>query len=124
MPKPDVGQDPPPSHITDLLCQEQWHRLGSLVIYDAKKLLQVSKKTKQNGQKKLGYPLPAPPFPMEIQRRKKTLSKALSGLGDRSRKEKRSTATAAKKVTLGATLFLVPKKRVKEQAASVIKAGR
>lgn len=43
--KPSVGQDPPP--ITDLLCQEQWHRLGSLVIYDAKNCFKYQRKQKK-----------------------------------------------------------------------------
>lgn len=97
--KTQRGAGPP--LITDLLCQEQWHRLGSLVIYDAKNCFKYQRKQNKR-PKKLGYPLPTPPFPMEIQRRKKTLSKALSGLGNQSRKGKRSTAHSSQKVTLGA----------------------
>lgn len=78
------------------------------------------KENKTNSQK-LGYPLPAPPFPVEIQRRKKTLSKKHC-LDSGTKAGKKSTATVAFKSDSVHLALVHSPKRVKEQAAN-IKAG-
>lgn len=96
VPKSSVGQDPP---ITDLLCQEQWHRLGSLVNYDAKKNC-FKYQRKQNKWPKVGLSSPHSPFPNGNTKKEENPEQSAVWIRESKQERKEEHSHSSLKVTL------------------------